>query len=377
MSGPLTGVTVLEIAGIGPGPFCAMMLADMGADVLRVKRPAADPKPIHPNPVSGRGMRSLELDLKSAAGRDAVLRIVQNCDALIEGYRPGVMERLGLGPDICQERNPRLVYGRMTCWGQHGPMSTLAGHDINYIALSGALHSVGTSERPVAPLNLVGDFGGGALYLGLGLLAAVMHAQRSGQGQVVDCSMVEGSASLMGAFYEARAAGMLGARGTNVLDGGSPFYNPYRCADGKWVSVGAIEPQFYALLIEKLGLSNEVELSAQNDRKLWPGLKLRLEAVFATRSRDEWCELLEGSDACFAPVLDLDEAMRHPHNVARGSFIEVDGHLQPGSAPRFSLTPGRLGQKPRAIGEDTDAVLAEWGVARDAIAALCRGSRLG
>ena len=374
LQGPLVGLKIVEFAGLGPAPFCAGLLANLGAEVVRIDRTLNAGKA--PERLT-RGRRSVALDLKQSASIEVALALISKADALIEGFRPGVMERLGIGPGPALACNPKLVYARMTGWGQTGPMSHSAGHDINYISLSGALHSVGTAERPVAPLNLVGDFGGGALYLGLGLLAAVMHAQRSGQGQVVDCSMVEGSASLMGAFYESHAAGMLGPRGSNVLDGGSPFYNPYRCADGKWVSVGAIEPQFYALLIEKLGLSDEVELSAQNDRKLWPGLKLRLEAVFATRSRDEWCELLEGSDACFAPVLDLDEAMRHPHNVARGSFIEVDGHLQPGSAPRFSLTPGRLGQKPRAIGEDTDAVLTEWGVDRDAIAALGRGSRVG
>ena len=357
--GPLAGMKIVEFAGIGPAPFCAALLANLGADVIRIDRAQnAGDKPGRMT----RGRRSVALDLKSRADVETALALIDKADALIEGFRPGVMERLGLGPDVALKRNPTLVYGRMTGWGQTGPMAQAAGHDINYISLSGALHAIGTVDRPVQPLNLVGDFGGGALYLGFGLLAAVLHARGSGQGQVVDCSMVEGSASLLAPFYESFAEGTIGPRGSNVLDGAAPFYNPYRCSDGKWISLGSIEPQFYALLIDKLGLSKEVPLAAQHDRAQWPALKARLEKVIATRTRDEWCKLMEGTDVCFAPVLDLDEAMRHPHNVARGSFVEVDGSLQPGPAPRFSATPGRLGMKPAAIGADTDAVLADWGI---------------
>jgi alpha-methylacyl-CoA racemase len=339
MSGPLTGVTVLEIAGIGPGPFCAMMLADMGADVLRVKRPSGDQKPIHPNPVSGRGMRTVELDLKSQAGRNAVLRIVQSCDALIEGYRPGVMERLGLGPAVCQERNPRLVYGRMTGWGQHGPMAALAGHDINYIALTGVLAAIGTKDSgPVPPLNLVGDFGGGAMMLAFGVVCALLEASRSGKGQVVDAAMTDGSALLMATTFGQHAAGRWTLeRGANLLDGAAPFYTTYRCADGQWIAVGAIEPQFYRALLQRMGL-NVADFEPQYDRAQWLLWKERFAQVFATRSREAWCRVMEGADACFTPVLNMKEAMDHPHNIARDTFIDVEGVRQPAPAPRFSRT---------------------------------------
>jgi alpha-methylacyl-CoA racemase len=355
--GPLAGLRIVEFAGIGPAPFCAALLANLGADIVRIDRAQ------NAGATAGRmtrGRRSIALDLKRPDDVDTALAMLGKADALIEGFRPGVMERLGLGPAAVLARKPQLVYARMTGWGQSGPLAQAAGHDINYISLSGVLHAIGTVDRPVPPLNLVGDFGGGALYLGLGLLAAVLHARTSGEGQVVDCSMVEGSASLMAPFYESLAEGTFGPRGSNLLDGAAPFYNPYRCSDGKWVSLGSIEPQFYALLIDNLGLSDEAPLAAQLDRSRWPALGARIGQVIATKTRDEWCRLMEGSDVCFAPVLDLEEAVRHPHNVARASFVEVDGSLQPGPAPRFSATPGRLGAKPAAIGADRQAVFADW-----------------
>lgn len=366
-NGPLAGLRFIEFAGIGPAPFCAGLLANLGAEVVRIDRADAAGQP--PGRLT-RGRRSIALNLKSPAAVSACLALLERADGLLEGFRPGVMERLGLGPAPVLARNPRIVYGRMTGWGQTGPLAQAAGHDINYISLSGALHLIGTPERPVAPLNLVGDFGGGSMYLGFGLLAAVIHAQRTGEGQVVDCSMVEGSASLLTGMYEALAEGQLGPRGSNLLDGAAPFYNPYRCADGKWISLGSIEPQFYALLLQRLGLEGELDPARQNDRSSWPALKARLEDLIATRTRDEWCALLEGSDVCFAPVLDPAEAARHPHNAARGSFVEIDGQTLPGPAPRFSATPGRLGAQPQRIGEDTGAVLREWGVAPAVVAAL-------
>jgi len=358
-TGPLVGLRFVEFAGIGPAPFCAGLLANLGAEVIRIDRADAAGQP------TGRltrGRRSIALDLKQPADIATCLALLERADGLLEGFRPGVMERLGLGPEHVLARNPRIVYGRMTGWGQTGPLAHAAGHDINYISLSGALGAIGTPDRPVAPLNLVGDFGGGSMYLGFGMLAAVIHAQRTGEGQVVDCSMVEGSASLLTAMYEALGDGQLGPRGSNLLDGAAPFYNPYRCADGKWISLGPIEPQFYSLLLRKLGLDDEIDAARQNDRSAWPELKTRLENLIATRTRDEWSSLLEGTDACFAPVLDMAEVASHPHNVARGSFVEIDGKVLPGPAPRFSATPGRLGEQPKRIGEDTDAVLRDWGV---------------
>ncbi|AYH43551.1 CaiB/BaiF CoA-transferase family protein [Azoarcus sp. DN11] len=363
--GPLTGLKIVEFAGIGPAPFCASLLADMGADVIRIDR--AD-QAGNPPDLLTRGRRSVALNLKDPASIEVCLALLERADALIEGFRPGVMERLGLGPDVVLARNPKLAYGRMTGWGQTGPLAQTAGHDINYIALSGALAAIGTQEQPVPPLNLAGDFGGGSLYLGLGLLAAVLHARQTGCGQVIDCSMVEGAASLMGLYYEFHAAGQWGERATNLLDGGAHFYVPYRCADGKWICIGAIEPQFYALLIEKLGLASSVDLAKQNDPAEWPAMKAKLAELIATRTRDEWCRLLEGTDACVAPILDLAEAPLHPHNLARGTFVEIDGQLQPGVAPRFSATPGQAGRKPACVGADSEAVLAEWGIPERAIA---------
>lgn len=364
--GPLEGIRVVELAGIGPGPFCAMMLADMGAEVLRVDRAGAGAKP-DPigNPgrcgITNRGRRSVAVDLKRPQGVEAVLRLVQGADALVEGFRPGVMERLGLGPEVCLARNPRLVFGRMTGWGQTGPLAPVAGHDINYIALTGALHAVGEPGRgPVPPLNLVGDFGGGGMLLAFGIACALLEARTSGQGQVVDAAMTEGTAALMAMVYGFKAMGeWRNQRGANIIDGGAHFYGTYECADGKWVAVGAIEPQFYALLLERAGAADPA-LRTQ-DPAAWPDLRPRLAALFRTRTRTQWCELLEGTDACFAPVLDLDEAPAHPHNRAREAFVEVDGVVQPAPAPRLSRTPPELQGPPPYPGEHTEVALADWG----------------
>jgi len=363
--GPLDGIRILEIAGIGPGPFCAMMLADMGAEVLRIDRAqnVRDFDPERPSlDLLNRGRRSAAFDLKHPDGIEAVLRLVGKADALLEGFRPGVMERLGLGPDVCLERNPRLVYGRMTGWGQDGPLASVAGHDINYIALSGALHAIGRKgEAPVPPLNLVGDFGGGGMLLAYGMVCALLERERSGKGQVVDAAMVDGSAALMAIFFGARAAGWWhDERGTNMLDTGAHFYDVYETRDGKYVSIGSIEPQFYRELLEKTGLAGE-ELPHQMDRSQWPALKERLAAIFKSKTRDEWCEIMEGSDICFAPVLDMGEAPQHPHNRARRTFIEVAGTIQPRPAPRFSRTQSGVRRPPPHAGQHTDEALREWG----------------
>ncbi|MEZ5245154.1 MAG: CaiB/BaiF CoA-transferase family protein [Acidimicrobiales bacterium] len=372
--GPLAGVKIVEIAGIGPGPFCAMMLADMGADVIRVDRAGAvrggDPS-VPPGDLINRGRRSIGVDLKSPEGVETVLRLVEQSDGLIEGFRPGVAERLGIGPDDCLARNPALAYGRMTGWGQDGPYAPTAGHDINYIALAGALESMGRrGEAPVPPLNLVGDFGGGGMYLAFGLVCAILEARGSGQGQVVDAAMVDGAASLMTFFHGFRAMGIWNdERGTNLLDTGAHFYDVYECSDGKFVSIGSIEPQFYAELREKLGL-DDPKWDAQMSRSEWPGLKEELTAIFATKTRDEWCEIIEGSDVCFAPVLSMEEAPHHPHNVARGTFTEVAGITQPRPAPRFSRTDSTIERPPPHAGQHTDEVLAEFGFSGDELAAL-------
>jgi len=366
MSGPLHGLRVVELAGIGPGPYTCMLLADAGADVLRVDR--ASGRPVSP-PSGGhwdllnRSRPSVAVDLKHPKGLALVLDLVERADALVEGWRPGVAERLGLGPDECWARNRRLVYGRMTGWGQSGPLSATAGHDIDYIALSGALWSVGrTGDRPVPPLNLVGDFGGGGLLLAFGIVAAVYEAQRSGQGQVVDAAMVDGAASLMTMTHAFHQLGMwLEQRGVNILDTGSHFYEVYETSDGKYFAVGAIEPQFYAELLRVLGLEGE-ELPAQQDRSQWPAMKERFAAVFATATRDEWAERFAGTDACGAPVLSPWEAHLHPHNAARGTFVDVGGVVQPGPAPRFSRTPGEVRRPPPVPGQDTDEALGAWGI---------------
>jgi alpha-methylacyl-CoA racemase len=338
--GPLEGIRVVEMAGIGPTPFCGMLLADIGADVVRIDRPggASGIQQALSDPVLERGKTRVELDLKSAGGIDAALRLIARADALIEGYRPGVMERLGLGPDACRARNRRLVYGRMTGWGQHGPLAHAAGHDINYIALTGALHAIGPADRPLPPLNLVGDFGGGAMLLAFGVACAMLDAQRRGEGQVVDAAMTDGSALLMGMIHGFRATGRWhDRRGANLLDGAAHFYGTYRCADGTWISVGAIEPQFYAQLLELCGIDDPL-FDDQWDETAWPALREKLAAVFATRTRDDWCARLEGTDVCFAPVLSLDEAPKHPHNAARSTYFARDGVVQPAPAPRFSRT---------------------------------------
>jgi len=374
-TGPLAGIRVIELAGIGPGPFCAMALADMGADIVRVDRAAAvsDTAPTAPSrAVFDRGRRSVGVDLKHPDGLEAVLRLVEHADALIEGFRPGVMERLGLGPDPCAARNPRLVYGRMTGWGQDGPYARAAGHDINYISLAGALEPIGRrGEAPVPPLNLVGDFGGGGMLLALGICAALVEAARSGTGQVVDAAMVDGAALLTTMFHAFRAMGVWhDERGTNLLDTGAHFYDVYETSDHRFVSIGSIEPQFYAELLARAGLADDPAFAHQMDRSAWPSLKERLSALFGARTRDEWCELMEHSDVCFAPVLSLAEAPRHPHNVARATFTEVDGIVQPAPAPRFSRTPGAIQRPPAHPGQHTDEALGEWGFSTDEIARL-------
>ncbi|HMS58406.1 MAG TPA: CaiB/BaiF CoA-transferase family protein [Tepidiformaceae bacterium] len=361
--GPLAGFKVLEIAGIGPGPFCAMLLADMGAEVIRIDRttdtPRSNPARVATD-ISRRGRKSIAVDLKTPEGVETVLKLVEKADALQEGFRPGVMERLGLGPDVCLARNPGLVYGRMTGWGQDGPMSQAAGHDINYIALSGALHAIGRrGEKPVPPLNLVGDFGGGGMFLAFGIVAALLERSRSGKGQVVDAAMTEGSSILMAMFWGMRhAGGFSPLRGTNTLDSGSHFYDTYETKDGKWVSFGSIEPQFYAEFLRLTGL----DIPNQHDSAAWPELKEKVAACILTKTRDEWSALMEGTDVCFAPVLDIEEAARHPHNVARKAFVEANGLLQPAPAPRFSRTePEIMGPSP-APGQHTREILTSWGI---------------
>lgn len=365
MQGPLKGVRVVEFAGLGPGPFCGMLLSDLGADVIRIDR--RDAKAAQPHQVTHRGRRSVALNLKDPRAIELCLDLMSRAELAFEGFRPGVMERLGLGPDVALKRNPKLVYGRMTGWGQDGPLAQAAGHDINYIAITGALHAIGTKERPVPPLNLIGDFGGGSLYLALGLLSALLHARATGQGQVVDAAMVDGAASLMSYFYGFRAEGVHTAeRASNRLDGGAPFYDVYKCADGQWVALGSIEPQFYALLREKAGLSDPA-FDAQMDRARWPDLKVKLADVIARKTRAEWCALMEGSDVCFAPVLEMGEAPLHPHNAARQAFVTVEGVVQPAPAPRFSATPGGVQGPPPGIGAHNASGLEDWGVLPEAV----------
>ena len=365
MSGPLSGVKVLELAGIGPGPFCAMMLADMGADVLRVDRlePADLGLPLEARfDILARGRRSIALDLKRAEAIEIVLALSERADVLIEGFRPGVTERLGLGPETCGARNPRLVYGRVTGWGQHGPLAHAPGHDINYIAVSGALHAIGRAgQAPVPPLNLVGDYGGGAMYLAFGIVCALVERQSSGRGQVIDAAMSDGAASLMSIFYARLAAGAWqDERGVNAIDGGAPWYDVYETSDGEHIAIGSIEGRFYARLMQLLGLDAQM-LPEQHDKARWPELRARLRDAFKQKTRDAWCELLQGHDVCFAPVLSLAEAPVHPHNCARATFIERDGVVQPAPAPRFSRTPGSIGRGAPQRGEGGAAALADWG----------------
>jgi alpha-methylacyl-CoA racemase len=370
MSGPLQGIRVLEMVGIGPAPFCGMMLADMGAEVIRVDRPAdkragLDGKPRAQDSlrfdVTARGKRTVAIDLKSAEGVQQVLALVEQVDVLIEGFRPGVMERLGLGPEVCLQRNAKLVYGRMTGWGQHGPLAHAAGHDINYISISGMLGAMGRAEEaPVPPLNLVGDYGGGAMMLAFGVACALVEARNSGAGQVIDAAMTDGAALLGSMLYGMQAQGVWSAqRGTNLLDGSAHFYDTYECADGKYIAIGSIEPQFYAALLERLDLTDP-DFSRQMDKEQWPRLKRRLAALFTTRTRAQWTELMEGTDICFAPVLDMEEAPYHPHNIARNTFIEVDGVTQPAPAPRFSRTAPEVRHAPGRPEERVDDVLEGW-----------------
>jgi alpha-methylacyl-CoA racemase len=373
--GPLAGLRVIELASIGPGPMCAMLLADQGADVIRIDRVEPSGLGVALDPrfdVTSRGRRTVALDLKQPAGRDAALRLIDGADVLVEGWRPGVAERLGLGPDTCLARNPKLVYGRMTGFGQTGPLSQAAGHDINYIALTGALHAIGPAGgKPVPPLNLIGDYGGGALYLAFGLMAALFERQHSGRGQVVDAAMVDGASSLMSIFHGMLASGRWDAhsRGTNLLDGGAPFYDTYAAADGRHLAVGCLEPKFFAEFAQRIGL-DERFVKRQYDTRVWPEMRAAIAARLATRSRDDWCRDLDGSDACVAPVLSLHEAPSHPHAQARAAFVTIDGVVQAAPAPRFSRSAPEAPRSTRAAGSDGEAVLLEAGFARDEVAAL-------
>ena len=369
--GPLQGIRLIELAGIGPGPFCGMMLSDMGAEVIRVDRLTTNSK--RPIDVLARNRRSIAIDLKQPEGVDIILTLCESADGLFEGFRPGVTERLGLGPEACMGRNPKLVYGRMTGWGQDGPLAQAAGHDINYIALVGALHAIGRpGEKPVPPLNLVGDFGGGGMLLAYGMVCGLLEAQRSGQGQVIDAAMIDGAAALMAMFFSLGATGRFTEqRGTNLLDGGAHFYNTYETQDGKHICVGSIEPQFYALLVAKAGLDAE-RFAAQQDASQWPACKDELTRVFQSKTQQEWCDIMEGTDVCFAPVLSIFDAPLHPHHQQRRTFVEVDGITQPAPTPRFSRTPPEITGAARGAGEDSEAVLLDYGYNADAILSLRR-----
>ena len=372
--GPLEGIRVIELAGIGPCPMCGMLLAELGADVVRVDRIQGSGLGIdmpREHSFVERSRRSIAVDLKRPVGVDLLLDLCERADALIEGFRPGVMERLGIGPERCAERNPRLVYGRITGWGQTGPLAQAAGHDLNYIALTGALHAIGRQgQPPTPPLNLVGDFGGGTMYLALGVVAALFEASRSGRGQVVDAAMTDGAASLMTAAYALRSAGVTSdTRGVNVLDSGAPYYEVYETSDGRHIALAPIEGKFYAELLERLEIDAQ-SLPQTHDRDDWPAQKAEIAALIKSRSRDEWCALLEGTDACFAPVLSMAEAPHHPHNRARETFIEREGRWQPNAAPRFSRTPSAVRGPPAMPGDHTRTVLADWGLAADEIQTL-------
>lgn len=367
--GPLSGVQIVEFANIGPVPFCGMLLSDMGAEIIRIDRKGD--KGGSKFLVMSRNRRSVALDLKNPEGVEACLKLISSADVVIEGYRPGVLERLGLGPDICIQRNPKLVYGRMTGWGQYGPLAKVAAHDLNFIALTGALHAIGRpGEKPVMPLNLVGDFGGGALYLAMGICAALFEARSSGRGQVIDAAMTDGATSLMAMYYGFRAEGEWSDRhGTNLLDGGPHFYDVYETSDGKWITVASLEPQFYALLREKAGLS-DTSWDSHMDRNKWPEQKVKIAEIFRTKTRDEWCALMEGTDTCFAPVLSMGEAASHPHNKARETIVAPGGVEQPNVAPRFSRTPSEIQGPPPMNGEQTVEVLQDWGFTDSEISGL-------
>ena len=371
--GPLDGKQIIEIAGIGPGPFCAMVLADLGAEVIRVDRASAVPDEFPDGPsmdLLNRGRDSIAVDLKKEEGVETVLRLVENADALIEGFRPGVAERLGIGPEKCLKRNPKLIYGRMTGWGQYGSYSQMAGHDINYIALSGVLGLIGREdESPVPPVNLIGDFGGGGMLLALGICAALVETAESGKGQVVDAAMTDGSALLATMVHSFAAMGIWGKRGTNMLDTGAPFYDVYECADGEYISLGSIEPQFYSELMRITGLENE-DMPSQMDRTNWGQAKKRIKEKILSKSREEWVQLMEGSDVCFAPVLSIDEAIQHPHNRERETFVEISGVMQPAPAPRFSRTPSEISSPPPHPGQQTDQILSQQGFSKEEIDSL-------
>ena len=368
--GPLKGLKIIEMAGIGPGPFCGMVLADLGAEIIRVDRASAIGTGSKQEP-SNRGKKSIAVDLKAKEGVEVVLKLVETADAIFEGFRPGVMERLGIGPEVCMARNNRIVFGRMTGWGQEGPLANAAGHDINYISLSGALAAIGRpGSPPVPPLNLIGDFGGGGMLLALGLVAALLESKESKKGQVVDAAMTDGSALLMTMIYSMQSSGMWKTTmGSNLLDGGSHFYDTYECKDGKFISIGSIEPQFYALLCQIAELDEKV-FSKQMSRDLWPEQKEEIKKIFLKKTRDEWCELMEGTDVCFAPVLDMTEAPQHPHNKERKTFIDLEGVTQPGPAPRFSRTEPEVVSSPSIVGEHTNEVLSSIGLSEEDISTL-------
>lgn len=372
--GPLSGVKVVELQGIGPGPFCGMMLADMGAEIIRVDRSSSVGRPAAPADILARGRRSIAVDLKNPEGVETTLKLIEGADVLIEGFRPGVMERLGLGPDVCLERNEGLIYGRMTGWGQTGSMAPVAGHDINYISLSGALHAIGNAgEKPVPPLNLVGDFGGGGMLLAFGIVAALHERNQSGKGQVIDAAMTDGSAILMNAIFGImNRGGWSHDRGTNMLDGGAHFYGSYETSDGKWISIGSIEPQFYALLLEKSELGESGDLPDQMSRDDWAGLEARLTGIFKSKTRDEWDEIMLGTDICYSPILTFEEARAHPHNAERQTFVEQDGIHQAAPAPRFSRSTTELPVSSVAPGAQTRAVLEEAGMSGEQIEALIK-----
>ena len=376
MTGPLTGFKIIEMAGIGPAPFAAMMLADMGAEVVRVERAAAvrgaAPETPHGD-LLRRNRRNVAVDLKHPDGVAVVLDLVAAADALIEGFRPGVMERLGVGPDACLARNPKLVFGRMTGWGQDGPYSASAGHDINYIALAGALAHFGRAgEAPTPPINMVGDFGGGGMLLAFGVVCALLEAQRSGTGQVIDAAMIDGTAAMMTMVWTLHHSGLhdVSRRGVNMLDTGAHFYDAYECADGEYISIGSIEPQFYAELLRLTGLDGDERFAKQHDRAAWPTLKSNLAELFRSKTRAEWCAVMEHTDVCFAPVLRIDEAPHHPHHVARATFVDAFGAIQPAPAPRFSRTVPELSRPPAHDGQHTREVLLEWGIAPARVEAL-------
>jgi alpha-methylacyl-CoA racemase len=377
--GPLAGVRIVELGGVGPVPFCCMLLSDLGADVIRIDRPPGYDGGVPGDPrfnLLNRGRRSAALDLKRPDAAAAVLKLVEQADGLVEGFRPGVAEKLGLGPDACLAANPALVYGRMTGWGQDGPLAQAPGHDINYISLTGVLHAIGPADGPPAiPLNLAGDFGGGSLYLALGVVSAILESRRSGKGQVVDAAMVDGSASLMTLCYGMLASGYWkDRRASNRLDSGAPWYNVYETKDGRWLSVGSNEARFWRNTLELLGLDH-AEMPDQHDTSRWHAVHEQFAAIFCTRTRDEWCALAEGREVCFAPVLSMTEAPAHPHLRARGTFVERDGVVQPAPAPRFSRTPGAIQRPPAKPGEHTDEALRDWGFSASELDAL-RESRV-